>query len=164
MSVIIRVDNMSVSGSRCRINRNLLQYAWPAVAVLCVIAFTVLLRGFSGNSAELTLLTSPSGQNSSSPSIKTGAIRVERMHGYVTVTGMVTNLTQGTLKNVEAFVEFFDKRGDLIRSESALIELPMLQAKEESPYSIQARDMPDAASYRVRFRELLGASIPSTVN
>jgi len=154
-----------MSDSRCRISRNTIQYAWPAIVALAVLIAGAWFAGLTGTSTELTLLASPMvGQVGARPSIKAGAIKTERRHGYVTVTGMATNLTQKPLRNVEAFVEFFDKRGELLRSESALIDIPVLMAGEESPYSIQARDMPDAASYRVRFRELLGGSISSTVN
>ena len=120
--------------------------------------------GSQGRSdSGLTLMASSSaGQARLLPVLRATQFRVEREHGYVTVSGMARSLAHKPIINVEALVEFFDGQGSLVKSESALIELSSLRAGEESPFTVQTRDVTQIAAYRVRFRELLGASIPST--
>ncbi len=174
MSAYMRIENSAVSGSKTRlarlpcliwINRNTFRHCWPVAAAVAAMIATVCLGEQSRGGSHLTLMASSSaGQIRVQPQLRATSHRVERRLDYVTVSGMTANITQKPLKNVEALVEFFDKRGVLLKSESALIELPTLRAGEESPFVVQTRDMVDLAAYRVRFRELLGASIPSTDN
>jgi hypothetical protein len=144
------------------LNRNTLRNCWPVAAAIAAMVLTVFLGSENRAQSGLVRMASASAsQANQQPVIAASQVRVEREQGYVTLSGMASNLTQKPLKNVEAMVEFFDKSGGLVKSESALIDLSALRGGEESPFTVQAKDAAGIAAYRIRFRELLGASIPS---
>lgn len=162
MSACIPTGNQIGGRPAAWLNRNTLRHTWPIVAAIAAMIFTVFLGAQNRADSRLVRMASPSaGQAGQQPVLAASQLRVEREQGYVTLSGMASNLTRKPLKNVEAMVEFFDKSGSLVKSESALIDLPSLRGGEDSPFTVQARDAAGIAAYRVRFRELLGASIPS---
>jgi len=101
------------------------------------------------------------GRKQELPALAVRGTRIEREHDFITVLGRTANISPHSLTNVEAVIELFDAAGDLRRVETALLELPSLRPGEESPFRVQTRDAPDITAYRVRFRHLLGATIPS---
>ena len=136
---------------------------WPIAIVFAALVGTVYFgTQVQASDDMIRIATATAVSKSLAPQIRSTQYRSEREQGYATITGIAANLTDKPIKNVEALVEFFDRDGSFVKSESALIDLPMLRAGEDSPFTVQARDMPSIRAYRVRFRELLGASIPST--
>jgi len=91
----------------------------------------------------------------------TGPTSVEQRYGYVTVYGDVENHTNKTLRNVEAVVELLDSQRHVVGVDSAVTEIAALRPGEESPFRVQSLQPNGVAAYRVRFRQLLGPSIPS---
>lgn len=87
--------------------------------------------------------------------------QMERRYDYVIIMGEVTNLSSRPLRHVEAVVEIFDREGCLRAMETALIAFSLLSPGEPSPFRVQCRYDGEAGSFRVRFRHLLGAPIPS---
>jgi hypothetical protein len=157
-------NGKQISGSRLSgLNVHALRNAWPVAAAIAAMVCTVYF-GANNRKGEglIRLAAAPLAQSVEIPRIRASQFRVEREQGYVTVTGMASSLTQIPFKHVEALVEFFDNDGGLIKADSALIDLPVLRGGEESPFTVQTRDAPRMKSYRIRFRELLGPSIPST--
>lgn len=145
------------------INSNTLRNAWPVAAAIAAMIATVYLGAQNRADSGLVRVASTTAiQMGGRPALAASQFRVEREQGYVTISGMASNLTQQPLKNIEAMVEFFDRSGSLVKAESALIDLPMLRGNEESPFTVQTRYVSQISTYRIRFRELLGASIPST--
>lgn len=112
-------------------------------------------------SAPPSLVQIKTSHNEGTAQLAAGGITVERRHGFVTVCGEVRNISPCTLEKVEAVVEFMDRAGRLQSVETALLELPTVRPGEESPFSVHALDKPSLASYRIRFRRLLGPTIPS---
>jgi hypothetical protein len=162
MSACIPSREQMHSGPAAWLNSNTLRNVWPVAAALAAMVATVYFGALNRNDSGLTRIASASAiQTHQQPVIRASQFRVEREQGYLTISGMAGNLSGGSLKNVEALVEFFDKSGGLVKSESALVDLPMLRGGEESPFTVQSRDAAQIASYRIRFREMLGASIPS---
>lgn len=138
--------------------------SWPLLAMVAVAAVVagLVLAGRIGaaSGSALTELRAPT-VGSAAPQLVTLPSSVERRAGYVTVVGEVESRAQTPLSNVEAQVEFFGSDGRLLRVESALIELTPLRPGEESPFRVQTPEADGMASYRVRFRHLLGSAIPS---
>lgn len=87
--------------------------------------------------------------------------QMARRYDYVTITGQVSNLSSRPLRDVEAVVEIFDREGHLRAVETALIAFSPLSPGEQSPFRVQCRYDGEVGSFRVRFRHLLGAPIPS---
>lgn len=97
--------------------------------------------------------------SAASPSLEVGPTRALREYGYVRVIGTARNITSKPLRDTEAVVELLDRNGKLLNVESALVESPAIQPREDSPFSVHLKDAVGAASYRVRFRTLLGPSL-----
>ena|SRR2546422_7698472 len=87
--------------------------------------------------------------------------RANQRHGYVTVTGELTNAGTRTLKDVEAVVQCYDRANHLIATDSALLEMPKIAAGDISTYSVTVRSDTAITAYRVRFRTLQGDTLSS---
>jgi hypothetical protein len=129
------------------------------------LAVGLLAAGISGRlfapptAPPLVALRSAAGSTPALLAVR--STRAERQHDFVTVLGEAASVSPRSLTNIEAVVEFFDAGGRLRKVETALLELPSLRPGEESPFVVETRDEPGLSSYRVRFRHLLGSSIPS---
>jgi hypothetical protein len=91
------------------------------------------------------------------------SVSLHRDHGYLLVSGEARNVTRRDLPQLEAVVELLDESGRLISVESGLVKLGTIAAGDEAPFSVQAPDDRSIASYRLRFRKLAGALVPSRV-
>lgn len=74
-----------------------------------------------------------------------------RADGRLVVTGVVRNPAADTVSQVQADVRVFDAAGLLISSHKALVDLPVLAAGQESPFTIPVGEASTAARYRVSF-------------
>lgn len=131
------------------------------VAVVTVATLWVILP-FGQATRSLPTLLSASQSSLTTPQLSVHGEGVQREQGYLTVLGEVTNRSTNLQQNVEAVAEFFDREGHLLKVESVLVEFPTLRAGEESPFRIQTQDAAGIESCRVRFRHLLGSTIPSS--
>ena len=127
-----------------------------SVALLAAIFGARLLWPPRGELAELR------GLDTDKAVVALKSTRAERRLGFITLTGTMVNQGDNSLRNVEAVVEYFDTARNLVRVDSALIEVPNLMSAGESGFEVHSRDSAEIKSYRVRFRSLLGGSIPSS--
>ena len=91
--------------------------------------------------------------------IALGSASLERKLGFITVTGDAASRATRNLPRVEAVVELRDAQRHTLRVESALIGLPTLAAGDTAPFQVEMPDDSRAVSYRVRFRQMAGASL-----
>jgi hypothetical protein len=160
VSTYIPVNANLFNKPRLWVVHHLHRLACPAaLGLIALLAGVLGFTRFSGGaSAELSALV-PTG--SPDAVLEVRATHASREYDYVTVTGEAANLSARPIKNVEAVVEFFDRGGKLCKMETALLALPTALPGEETPFTVQTRDIPGMTSYRVRFRHLLGDLIPS---
>ena len=160
VSTFIPVNSNLFHKQRLWVVHNVHRFVWPAAAGLCLFLAGVLAVGrvTGGASAELRVLMPTAAKNAV---LELRGTHVDRKYDYVTVTGEAANLSTKPLKNVEAVVEFFDDAGNLLKVESALLDMPTALPGQETPFTVQVKDEPGHSSYRVRFRRLLGDVIPS---
>jgi hypothetical protein len=85
--------------------------------------------------------------------------RATNRDGFLTVVGEVENASSSSFDNVEAVVELLDSEDHLVQVESALLELPNLNAGVRSPFSVHSRVNNGVTGYRIRFRTLLGHAL-----
>lgn len=122
------------------------------------------LRASRLESASLPLLQEPLAVvHAAPPQIVVRSAQAYRQQGYVTVLGEAENISGKTLSSLEAIAETFDEQGRLCGVETALLELPLLRPGESSPLRIHIRETTPFASYRLRFRHLLGATLPAKI-
>ncbi len=137
----------------------------PRLLAVLAIGFTAAALGAMVGARMLWPATAElaelAGEESGNPSVILRDSRAERRLGYLTVVGTVANRSGKRLRNVETVVEYFDSAGKLVRVDSGLIESPVIAASAESPFEVHSRDSAEIASYRIRFRTLLGSALPS---
>jgi hypothetical protein len=122
------------------------------------------LRVLRPESSSLVLMREQSaGVYAAPPQIAVRSAQADRQQGYVTITGEAVNISGRRLSLLEAIAETFDKQGQLRGVETALLELPSLRPGESSPFRIHIRETAPLGSYRLRFRRLLGATVPATI-
>ena len=80
-------------------------------------------------------------------------------HGYAKAEGQVKNISGRKLKNVEALVIWFDNNGNMITSDSSLIEYNPIMPGQTSPFSVMEQYNPAMTKARVEFKYLFGGSI-----
>ncbi len=80
-------------------------------------------------------------------------------HGYVTAKGQVENISDKSLRNVEAVVTFDDKDGGFITSSSALIEFNPILPGQTSPFSVTETHNPAMKKASIQFKFLMGGTI-----
>lgn len=106
----------------------------------------------------------------SSPSAATDVTEVSPMlelqgwhwsesYGYAKAEGQVQNISEKSLKNVEAVVSWYAKNGDFITSDSALIEYNPLLPGQVSPFTVVTGYNPAMERATVEFKELMGGAI-----
>jgi hypothetical protein len=124
---------------------------WVVSTALClaaVLATLVLaLQGLRG--AEISQL--PTGAAST---ITARDMSVQRDHGFIVVRGEALNQGTAPARNLLAIVELFDASGALRGVESALVQMPLVEAREESAFSVRMPDPGNVRSFRVRFRPI----------
>jgi hypothetical protein len=81
--------------------------------------------------------------------------------GYAIVQGEVQNISNQSLKNVAAVVNWYDKDGGFITSDTTLIEYNPILAGQRSPYKVMSTHNPAMAKYAVSFKSLLGGTLAS---
>jgi hypothetical protein len=83
-------------------------------------------------------------------------------YGYAIANGQVKNNSSESLENVEAVVTYYDKNGQFITSDDALIEYNPLLAGQSSPFRVTTRWNPAMATAQLEFKTLMGGTIAHT--
>ena len=82
-------------------------------------------------------------------------------HGYVTAEGQVKNISGRKLERVEALVTWYDKSGDMITSDSSLIEYNPILPGQTSPFKVMERYNPAMKKASIEFKFMWGNKIPT---
>jgi len=85
----------------------------------------------------------------------------ERAYEYITISGQVKNVSNESLDNVEAIVEFYTSDGTFVKSDEALIKYNPILPNQTSPFEVITTDNPAITKYSVSFKFLFGGTIPT---
>lgn len=96
-------------------------------------------------SSESLALTSSQGYISSS---------------YLIVEGEVENTSNHPLDDVVAVVSCYDKNGQFINSDDALIEYKPILVGQRSPFKVMVNNNPLMRTYAIEFKKFNGGTIP----
>lgn len=80
---------------------------------------------------------------------------------YVEARGLVKNISDRSLRNVEAVANFYDKNGNFITSSSALIKFNPILAGQTSPFTVMETYNPAMKKASIQFKFLMGGTIPT---
>ncbi len=83
-------------------------------------------------------------------------------YSYVTAEGTVKNISERSLKNVTAVVQFYDKNGNFITSADALIDYNPILPNQISPFKVMATYNPEMKKAGLEFKYLMGGTIEHT--
>jgi hypothetical protein len=79
--------------------------------------------------------------------------------GYAIVEGQVKNISDRSLENVQAVVEFYAEDKSFITSDDSLIEYKPLLPGQTSPFKVYASWNPRMTTANIDFKKLFGGSI-----
>jgi hypothetical protein len=82
-------------------------------------------------------------------------------YSYAIAEGTVTNLTDASLRSVEAVVSYYDGNGQFVTSDDALIEFNPILSGQTSPFKTMTTYNPAIRTASIEFKELMGGTIPS---
>lgn len=80
-------------------------------------------------------------------------------YGYAIVEGEVQNISQETLKNVEAVAKFYAADKKFITSDDSLIAYNPILPGQTSPFKVSTTHNPAMKSASITFKELMGGAI-----
>jgi hypothetical protein len=100
----------------------------------------------------------------SSAQVVSHSLSLRRDYGYLVLAGEARNVARRDLPQLEAVVELFDEDGRLVDVESGMVKMGTIPAGDEAPFEVQAKDNPRITSYRIRYRSVTGATIPSRID
>lgn len=78
---------------------------------------------------------------------------------YIEVKGRVQNVSQRPISNLMATVELFDKRGEFISADHALVEFDPVLPGQATPFTVLIRGNPATEKYLVRFKTMGGPEL-----
>lgn len=81
-------------------------------------------------------------------------------YGYVTAEGQIKNISGQKLKNVEALVTWYDKTGDMVTSDNALVEYNPIMPGQTSPFKVMEKYNPAMNKASIEFKFMWGYKIP----
>lgn len=81
-------------------------------------------------------------------------------YGYASAEGEVQNISNESLKNVEAVAKFYTTDDKFITSSDSLIEFNPILPGQKSPFKTSVSHNPEMERARIDFKELMGGSIP----
>lgn len=80
-------------------------------------------------------------------------------YGYATAKGQVKNISNRKLKNVEALVTWYNKSGEMITSDSSLIEYNPIMPGQISPFQVMESYNPAMQNATIEFKFMWGEPI-----
>ena len=81
--------------------------------------------------------------------------------GYVQVVGRVKNISDKSLKNVTAVVEFYDGSNKFINYDSTIIEYNPILPGQVSPFQVYTAHVSGMKKFEISFKFILGGQIPT---
>ena len=147
------------------------------IGCLIIIILFIIIISLSGcgssddyNSSDINNSSLNTSSNSEStktqPSTKQSTELLElistgtsREYGYCEITGLVKNISDKPLDNIEAVVNFLDADGNFIKFDSALIEYNPILPNQTSPFSVMTTDNPEIEAFNINFKYLMGGTI-----
>lgn len=82
---------------------------------------------------------------------------------YIEIVGEVKNISTYSLDGIKALVSFYDKKGDLVNANDALIDFQPILPGQISPFKVIATYDPAMDKANIAFKESDGGTIASTV-
>jgi hypothetical protein len=128
--------------------------ASPRMFLIPLIGLFVVIAALSG----IYLWNRPSAQAVSAavapnPSLELLALRHQRRGEVMVISGLVRNPTGGrAMQSLSAVAFTFDKQGTFLASGRALVDFPLLQPGDESPFTVTVPNSSGIGRYRVTFR------------
>lgn len=130
-----------------------------AVPILCCAMSSALISNQHPQNPDTT--TSVQG-TPNQPPLKLLSSRGEIEYDYVTVTGEVQNTSDEKLDDVWVVVNQYGADGQLINSESSVIEYQPLMPGQTSPFKSMMRHNPLMKTYTIGFKHFIGGEIQYT--
>lgn len=96
----------------------------------------------------------------SAPQLELLSANAERSYSFITIRGMVKNISSEPMENVTAVGIVTDANGEFITSGDSLIDYDPILAGQTSPFSIMIRDNPAIDQWTIEFKEFIGGTIP----
>ena len=149
-------QNRTLSMAR-PVNRTISNSSTLFIIGLAVVAMFALFGAF--NFARLFAPTNElklEKKGTSGFPIALDSSSIERKLGFVSISGSALSESRSPLNHVEAVVELLDAKHHTLKVESALLELDPIPANQTAPFHIELTDNPNAAAYRIRFRQMAG--------
>jgi flagellar basal body-associated protein FliL len=128
--------------------------ASPRTFLIPVIGLLVVMAALSG----IYLWNRQSGQSVSAAEaanapLELVALRHQRRGEMMVISGLVRNPHGGrTIQSLSAVAFTFDKQGAFLTSGRALLDFPLLQPGDESPFTVTVPNSAAIGRYRVTFR------------
>src|SRR5579871_2367559 len=135
---------------------------WLIVAAIALVIVAAAVTVSALRTPEITAAVAASRGASPSRAGAAGAHPLELLSlrhsvdadGAFTVTGLVQNPVGGaTLRKVTAVVYLFDESGGFFSDGHAAIDVPSLEAGDESPFVVKIPNAGAVSRYRVGFRQ-----------
>ena len=98
----------------------------------------------------------------SGPVLEVLSWRCDKEHRYIFVRGEVKNISSQPLKNVLAVGEFRTKSGELVKTETALLEYNPILPGQTSPFRAGGTDNPQIGGCNLAFKGLFGGELQYT--
>jgi hypothetical protein len=85
---------------------------------------------------------------------------ITREYGYATAEGLVTNISDKRLENIQAVVTFKTKDGEFIKSDTGMVEYNPLLPGQTSPFRVMTTYNPAMSGADLQFKKMFGGTIP----
>ncbi len=134
------------------------------VLIIGIIVLALIIIGLQSDSSpsqSVTQTTAPSVQ-SDEPKLELKAFNCEYDSNFYTISGQVKNISDTSLKNVEALGQTFTMDGQYVNSEDSLIDYNPILPGQTSPFKVMMTMNPEMKRCKVSFKFLMGGSISAT--
>lgn len=81
-------------------------------------------------------------------------------HGYAIAEGAIKNISSESLDNVVAVMLIYDKNGNFIKSDDALIEYRPILPGQTSPFKVMSSFNPEMNKATINFKAFSGGTLP----
>ncbi len=97
----------------------------------------------------------------SGPSILIRSYRCHNEYGYMHSEGLIENISDTNIENLEAVATYFTSTDTFITSDGALIEYDPIMPGQKSPFKVLTRYNPAISNCRIAFKQLSGGAVES---
>lgn len=155
-------EDIQVSAKKCKHCKSDLRSWFRRHWILSTIGFFFIIGSILSvlaedqQNLEISSGTSP---NVTNYELELESFNTYKKSGFAHISGMVKNITEKKLESIQAVGEFFDKNGDFVKSDTALIEYNPILAGQSSPFEVLTSDNPAIVTGRVQFKRFFGGTI-----